>query len=328
MSINLDSIVQRGVARGPLRVLFYGVEGIGKTTWAAGAPSPVFLGTEDGFGDLDVARLPSPATWRDALEYVAALTNDRHDFRTLVIDTVDHLESLLHAHLCREREWESIEDPGYGKGYVVALEEFTKFLDALEVLRKRRAMHVILLAHAKLEAYKNPDGPDYDRYVVKCDKRVSARAREWCDCVLFGRLDVTVKSDQKGDKALFRKGKALDTAERVVMTTTTPAFDAKNRFHLPEEIPMAWDAFARGAKVEPFADPEGKIDPTLPWPARLSSVGAIVAHLDARGWLAEAEASIGAPSSEWSRDRQKAAAAFAFGKAHAPYAAPAAGEAA
>ena len=123
--------------------MIFGPEGIGKSTLAAQFPAPVFLDTEGGTHHLDVARLPAPKTWADVVAAVAALATEAHEFKTLVIDTVDWLEKLLVDHVCKQANKASIEDFGYGKGYVVLAEEFTKFLASLEPLL-RRGMHVLL----------------------------------------------------------------------------------------------------------------------------------------------------------------------------------------
>ncbi len=129
----------------------YGVEGIGKTTFAAGAPNPIFLPTEDGLASTPgVHAFPTPTSWDDIREACGSLAG-QHDYKTLVIDTVDWLEPLLFAEVAKEQGKGSIEDIGYGKGYVIAAEKFRKFMSALDALRKKKDMTVLFLAHSAIK---------------------------------------------------------------------------------------------------------------------------------------------------------------------------------
>src|SRR5947209_14655693 len=156
-----------GRTGGPLMVWLYGVEGIGKSSFAAQFPKPAFLDIEDGTRELDVARVPPPDegwTWNGVLEAVRLHETAEHDRQTLVIDTVDELQALLWNHICARDKKSSIEDYGYGKGYQAALDEWRVLLAALERLKRVRKMHVVLLAHCQIRTFKNPEGEDYDRY--------------------------------------------------------------------------------------------------------------------------------------------------------------------
>lgn len=229
----------------PLRVLLYGVEGIGKTTFAAGAPAPIFLGNESGFGTLSVARFPEPGTWSEVGEAVRALTTEEHEYKTLVLDTLDWLEPLCWAEVCRRGGHTSIEDPGYGKGYVAALEHWRVLLSQLEELRRAKAMHVVMLAHAKLGTFANPEGDDYNRYSLKLNDKAAGLFKEWSDAVLFANYQTGVKAAKGG----FGKGKGTGGEARVVYTARRAAFDAKNRQGLPATLPLEWDAFQRAANL-------------------------------------------------------------------------------
>ena len=240
----LDQLVTRGVQRRPLRVLLYGPEGIGKTTWAAGAPAAIFEGTEDGYGLLDVARLEASETWADVRDHINLLLNEEHDFRILVIDTIDHLERLVWAEVCRSCKVDSIEDIPFSKGYTHALELFQRLGAGLDALRDRKGMHIVLLGHAVTVTVQNPEGADYSKYTLKMHKSAAAFWKEWADVLLFAHMDITVRTTERGDKALNAKGKARG-GDRVIETAATPAFDAKNRFNLPDTLPMVWDAFAK-----------------------------------------------------------------------------------
>lgn len=236
--------VKRGVTHAPMRVLLYGPEGIGKTTFGADAPAPIFLGTEDGFGLLDVARFPEPRSWRDVNDALLVLERDKHDYRTLVLDSLDWLEPLVHAEVCRAGGKKDIEAFGYGKGYVAALDTWRALLSGLDRIRRARGMHIVLLAHAKLEAYRNPEGSDYDRWGLKIHKLAAGLAKEWPDAVLFANFTgVLVAKDDSGRA----RGKAVGTPTRALYTERRAAFEAKNRYALPSELPFSWADFEAAA---------------------------------------------------------------------------------
>lgn len=233
-------LVSRGRVARSMRVVMYGVEGIGKSTFAAHAPSTIFLGAEDGTAHLDVARFPQPQTWQDVLDAVEELRTGEHDFKTLAIDTLDALEPLCWAHVCQREKVKSIESIGYGKGYVLALDEWRALLARLDVLRDARGMHVILLAHSALRLFKNPEGDDFDRWELKLHKGASALAKEWCDALLFATWEqFAVAKDQRV--------RGVSTGARVIHLERTAAFDAKNRYGLSGTLPLSWDKFATAA---------------------------------------------------------------------------------
>ncbi len=253
--MSLANLIQRGPSRQPLRIVLYGVEGIGKSTFAADAPSPIFIGPEDGFGDLEVARLPAVKSWTDVTRYIAMLTNEPHDFRTAVLDTLDHMERLLQDHICSQEDVASLEKIPYGKGYAYMADEWGRMVASLDVLRAKRSMHILGLAHAVVKPFKNPEGADYDRYILRMNEKAAALWKEWCDVLLFANYDVAVAADpnkkkDNEEKKLFNKGKArASVARRVIHTTRSAAFDAKNRYDLPDKLDLDFAAFGEAVKL-------------------------------------------------------------------------------
>lgn len=278
--------IHKGVSIGPMRALLYGVEGIGKTTFAAGAPRCVFLGAEDGFGLLDVARFPEPRSWADVMEAIRVLETDAHDYQTIALDTLDWLEPMCWAAVCAEGGKATIEDFGYGKGYLAALEKWRLLLAGLERLRRNRKMHVVLLAHAKIHKFSNPEGDDFDRYTLKIHDKAAGLVKEWVDAVMFAQFRVVV------DKAKgASKGKGIGTPERVMYTVRRASFDAKNRYALPESLPLAWDGFAKLATnprtaIELMADIRD-LAPRVPEDVRTKALAYAESNATDRNRLAE-----------------------------------------
>lgn len=248
--MTLDAIT-REIERQPDRILMVGTEGVGKTTFAADAPSPIFLCAEDGLPPVlgEVPRFPTPESYPEVLEALRVLVREDHDFETVVIDTIDWLEPMIWDELCTRNSWESIESPGYGKGYVAATGEWRKLLSALDVLRDRKGMEVILLAHATIKTFANPAGDDYGRYECKLHRGAAALVREWCDVNLFAVHEEFV-TEKKG------RAKGVSTGRRVIHTERTAAWDAKNRYALPAELPLSYDEYSAAREAGLPADPE------------------------------------------------------------------------
>lgn len=248
--MTLAGIISGPIAR-PIRAIMYGVEGVGKSTFAANAPAPIFLGAEDGTASLDVNRLPAPQNWQDVLDAAKLLETETHGFKTLVLDTLDWAEPLLWRFCCERDKQESIEAYGYGKGYVVALDGWRVFLAALERLRDRKGMNIILLAHSVIRPFKNPEGEDFDRYQMKLNEKAGGLIREWSDAVLFANFETFASKDKN-----TKRVRGVSTGARIIHTVRTAAFDAKNRHSLPETMPLDWDTFAAAVAAHRVASPE------------------------------------------------------------------------
>jgi hypothetical protein len=254
------SAITRGKIRRPRRILAYGPEGVGKSTFGSDAPGAVFLAPEDGTAQLDAARLPEPATWADAMAGLDALGSQPHEFKTLVIDTLDWLEPLISAHVCSLNGWKSLEDPGYGRGAAAALDVWRALLARLDGLRNRCGMDIILLAHSQMRTFRNPEGEDFDRYELKLQPKASGLCKEWCDAVLFVNYEtLTHKKDGRT--------RGLSTGARFIHTERRAAFDAKNRYSLPEQLPLSWpdfDAAAKAGQVDTTENLRAQVDALLP----------------------------------------------------------------
>ena len=230
----------RGKIPGAKKIVVYGPEGIGKTTFAACFPEPLFIDTEGSTKDMDVARTETPTSWMMLMEQVRYVKNHPELCRTLVIDTADWAEMLCITQICSKNRKESIEEFGYGKGYVYVQEEFGRLLNLLsEVVQT--GVHVVLTAHAKMRKFEQPDELGaYDRWEMKLTKQTAPMVKEWADMVLFANyktfvLNVDGQGVQKG------KNKAQG-GKRVMYTSHHSCWDAKNRYGLPEELPLEYGA--------------------------------------------------------------------------------------
>lgn len=242
MAITLAQLTRAAQPKPP-RILIHGVAGVGKTTFASEANNPVFIQTEDGLGTLPATHFPLARTYEEVLESLGSLYTEDHDFRTVVIDSVDWLEPLVWAKACRDNGWNSIEDAGYGKGYVACLGLWRQYVDGLNALRDERGMAVVQIAHTDIKRFDSPEHDPYDRYVIKLHTRAAALLLEHSDVVLFANYRIsTVKADVGFNKKVNR---AMGSGERVIHTAEKPAFLAKNRYGLPETLPLEWQAFAQ-----------------------------------------------------------------------------------
>lgn len=240
--MSLLSQVRKGRKAAPRRVLLYGVQGIGKTTWGASAPNAIILPTEEGANDIDCATLPLITTFEQAISALSELYSEQHEYQTLVVDSLDWLETIIWRKVCQVKCLSSIEEAGYGKGYVFALDYWRQFLDGLNAVRETRNMMIVLIAHAKIERFENPETDNYDRYMPRLHKAAAHVIQEWCDEVLFATYKVYVKSADQGFGRTTTKG--IGGQDRIIRTTERPAAMAKNRLNLPEELPLLWDAYA------------------------------------------------------------------------------------
>jgi len=238
----LESI-KSGRENKPPRIMVYGQEGVGKSTFGASAPGAIFVQTEDGLGEIDCCKFPLAQNFGDVVAALTALRDEDHNFRTVVIDSLDWLERLIFDEVCKEFGVRSIEkaDGGYGKGYVDALVHWRKVLSLLDDLRNQRGIMVILVAHAKVERFEDPENMAYDRYAPRLHKHAASLISEWVDAVMFAMKRMRVSKD--GDARAIASPIGADGGERILRTNGSPACVAKNRFGLPNEIPLQWDAF-------------------------------------------------------------------------------------
>lgn len=245
----------------PQKVVIYGPEGIGKSTFAAQFPKPLFIDTEGSTSHLEVDRLPRPTSWQMLKQYIKDLKGDTMGYHTLVIDTADWAERLCEEAVCQSNGKVGIEDFGYGKGYTYVKEEFGRLLDSLSDLIDAD-MNVVLTAHSIIRKFELPEETGaYDRYELKLGQKAgnqcAALAKEWADMVLFvnyKEIVITTKDNKK----------KVSGGKRVMYTAHNPCWDAKNRHGLAEELPFDYQEIAHCIPAMNTAPPQPT--PTEPDP--------------------------------------------------------------
>lgn len=227
----------------PRRVVVYGPPGVGKSYFAASAPSPVFVPTEEGIDDLEVARFPTPSSMDEVLGYLTELCTEDHQFKTVVIDSADWLERIIWQDICRDQQVDTIDLAcgGFGKGYSLACETFGECLKALDFLARKKGMTSVLIAHARAVRFADPEHADYDRWEPKLHRQVRDLIVEWASEVLF----CTYKTFTTKHEAGFGKevAKAVGGSERVMRCTHKATAVAKNRLGMPDELPLDWSSY-------------------------------------------------------------------------------------
>ena len=250
--------ISRGIIPSAKKIVIYGVEGIGKSTLAAQFPQPVFIDTEGSTKEMDVARFDPPSSWPMLISQVQYVIDHPDICRTLVLDTADWAEQLMIRHICAQRQWTGLEDPGYGKGYQYAAEEWGgQLLNRLSEVAAR-GVNVVVTAHAWLRKVDLPEeAASYDHWEMKTSRKVAPMLREWADGVLFLHYEtIVVKNAEKKAKA--------QGGRRVIETTHTPYWDAKNRWNLPEKLPLEFSAIAGLFGPVPAAAPVPVPQPVQP----------------------------------------------------------------
>lgn len=247
MSLFFDRITS-GPQTLPRRLLVYGIAGVGKSTFASGAPAPIFIDCEQGLANLDCDRF-APTNYEDVVEFLRELYSEKHDFKTVVVDSVDWLEQLIWDRVCEDngKKRGEIESFGYGRGYSLALKRWLELLSGLDALRKDRGLAVVFVAHARIERFDAPDSESYDRYSPRLQKLALPRLIEWCDEVFFATYEVFFRKTTEGRK---ERSIPMGSGSRALLTSGSPSHLAKNRLNAPESIPLEWSAYEQLYKSE------------------------------------------------------------------------------
>lgn len=245
--------INKGKKQSAVKAVVYGPEGIGKSTFASKWPKPLFLDIEGSTCRMDVERVEGVNGWTMAIAVVQDLVKDPQGYKTLVFDTADWMDRMLQQYIIARAgkpEIDSIEKVGggYGKGYVFAAEEWKKMFDLLDQLREKHGVNILMLAHAALRKFEQPDEMGaYDRWELKVHKNSSSLFKEWAELLLFANYKTLVVEVDGKPKAQGGK--------RVMYTTHHNCWDAKNRFGLKDELPFEFSAIAHLFDTAPAAQP-------------------------------------------------------------------------
>lgn len=265
--------ISKGIKKGAVKIVIYGPEGIGKSTFASKFPKAAFIDTEGSTKYLDVARFEDITAWDSIIGAVEQVIKDHSDIGTLVLDTADWAELMAIKKVCENCHVKGIEDIGYGKGYVYLQETFKQLLDALEQCIAV-GVNVVITAHAKMRKFEQPDEMGaYDRWEMKLTKQVAPMVKEWADAVFFANYKTLVIEDSK------TKSKKATGGTRVMFTTHHPCWDAKNRFNLPDQLEFDFKEIAKiipgkeeakkpAENVFTKMDPEQPEVVELPWESK------------------------------------------------------------
>lgn len=240
--MSILSQVTTGKLVKPFLLILHGPPGVGKSTFAAHAPNPIFLGAEDGTSNLDVSRLSTLDSLTKFREALKALSTEKHSYKTLVIDSLDWLEPLIWSHVANAHKVAHIEEIGYGKGYLFALKLWQEIIEDLKLLRDKNGMNVVAIAHSLIKNITDPStNQSYDRFVLKLNEKASSLWKEFVDGIFFCTYEVHTKSENG-------KTKAFSTGERVMYTEWRSGMEAKNRYGLPFKMPLSYEAFEAALK--------------------------------------------------------------------------------
>ena len=262
MSISLDSISKGKIVRSP-RIIVLGVEGVGKTSFACGTKhdkdgvrvsvgsnSPILIPCkgEEGADSIGVPMFPTVASHDALMESIGVLYNEKHDYKTVVIDSASALSPIISDVVCKEFNVTNVRKcPGFRTGEASILNKWRDVLNGLDALRSEKDMASIIIGHVKVKKMKNPEGDDYDTYDFDLEfGDVSELLKRWADIILFCNRKVVVRKD--GEDTTFSKAKKVGVdargGQRYLYTQQRPAHPGKCRFgNLPYELPLDWSAF-------------------------------------------------------------------------------------
>jgi len=235
--------IRTGAKAGPRKILLYGVEGVGKSTWAAEAPGTVFLNVENGLEDIDCSRTAVLGTLNEFVSAIAWLTAMQHGYKNVAIDTLDWLEKLIHRDVASSAGKATVGDIAYGKGYEFTAKKWDFLLGELDTLHSK-GMGVFLLAHSRKVKVNEPGLPTYEQYEPDLHSSASPMIREWCQDVLFANYRTFTRTEDQG----FGKERSIAVGgkERFIQTVKTAGALAKNRVDgIPDEIPMSFKEYAK-----------------------------------------------------------------------------------
>lgn len=240
----LDKITS-GTSPQPPRIILYGEEGIGKSTLAAQFPRPIFIQTENGLGQINCAKFPLCQTYDDALDCIKAIANEDNKYFTLVIDSLDWLEKLIHERIPDHPEnkyRKEVADLEFGRGYTWAMDYWQQIFDQLDAVAKFR--NVVLIAHAKPETVKDPERGAYNVISPAIQGLPQKKFVEWADAILYAHVPISLDQVKVGMSGTMPVAQTKKVAGggivRQLRCIRGAAVRAKNRYSMPEILTLEW----------------------------------------------------------------------------------------
>jgi hypothetical protein len=224
----------------------YGDHKVGKSTFGASCPKPVFIQTEDGLESLGVDAFPLCRTFGDVMKQMDHLITQPHEFKTLVLDSLDWCEKLIWADICQKNNWSQLGEGSYGAGYKLAVNYWRELLEKFDVLNRQRKMIIVLLAHAKVSKFEDPERENYDKWDLDLHDRAGKLLLEYVDVIGYACLKTAVITKKSG---FGETTKAKTTGERQLCLNAKAAYEAGNRYDLPDTLPLAWEPLASAIKA-------------------------------------------------------------------------------
>jgi len=250
MAFNLASITSESRLRAP-RLILLGEAKVGKSSFAASSPSPIFIPikNEDGLDDLGCAKFPVCQTFQDVMQCIYSLYSDSHSFQTVVLDSSSALEPLIAASAClRCGNVSSVEKigGGFGKGWNEMLVEWRQLIEALDALREAKEMCSIVIGHTKTRRYDDPLEGSYDRFEWDVNEKAASTLYRWSDAVLFAAFKTVVKKEDAGFNKETKRAIDITSGQRFLYTQRRPGHPGGGRGklgRLPYELPLNWSSF-------------------------------------------------------------------------------------
>ena len=205
-------------------ILIYGRAKIGKSTLASQFPTPLFLATEAGLNHLSVHKT-NITSWLSFLEACVEIQKGNHEFKTIVIDTIDNLVSLCSDYICKREKIDHPADMPMGKGWYLITEELKGKLIKLSML----PYGLVFISHCKNEVVKTRTA-EYNRYTISISGTGSRRVfLNMSDLILF--VDSKIESNKE---------------RRIIYTKPSRDYEAGDRTGLlPETLELNYDALIK-----------------------------------------------------------------------------------
>lgn len=238
-----------GKERKPPKLLLYGTGGIGKSTFAASAPNPIFIQTEDGLSTVGADRFPLSTSSSDVEAKLSSLLVTEHGYHTVVIDSADWLEKIILEEICKDNGWKDLSKSPYASYRKIEPTYWTRIIELLDALNRRKRMAIIVIAHSEITRFEDPETESYDMYVPRLEPKTLATLSEWADAIGFAVYEKNIRTADKvfnNERKIAQPVKGDepgDSGRRILRFSETPACKAKNRYGITSPIDLSWNAF-------------------------------------------------------------------------------------